>query len=295
MLAAVTRSRAALGLAILAGVLLFAMPGFAAQPTPWGLGFQEAASPIKEQINAFHNVLLVIIFVIAAFVLALLVYVCFRFREKSNPTPAKFSHNTTVEVVWTVVPFLIVIGLSFYSVPLIFRMDRAEDPEMTLVVRGYQWHWGYEYPDQQVDEYLSFMIPDEDIAGDQVRLLSTDAPVVLPVDTDIQILVGAGDVLHSWAMPAFGIKTDAVPGRLNETWVRIDREGVYYGQCSEICGTGHAFMPIEVHAVSRAAFDQWVVAQVGDDIDPEDPPVLLTMTWDEAVAQDRQVAQVTVD
>lgn len=295
MFLATARMRALTGSLIALGAMLFTGPVLAAQPTPWGIGFQEAASPIKEQITAFHNVLLVIIFLIAALVLALLVFVCLRFREKANPTPAKFSHNTTIEVVWTVIPFLIVIGLSFYSVPLIFRMDRAEDPEMTLVVRGYQWHWGYEYPDQQVDEYLSFMVPDDQITEEQVRLLSTDAPVVLPVDTDIQILVGANDVLHSWAMPAFGIKTDAVPGRLNETWVRIDREGTYYGQCSEICGTGHAFMPIEVRAVSREAFDQWVVAQVGDDVDPENPPVLLTMTWEEAVDRTRQLAQVTAD
>lgn len=283
------------GSLIMLAALLVVGPALASQPTPWGIGFQEAASPIKEQINAFHNVMLVIIFLIAALVLALLVFVCFRFREKANPEPAKFTHNTAVEVLWTVIPFLIVIGISFYSVPLIFRMDRVENPEMTLVVRGYQWHWGYEYPDQQIDEFLSFMVADDDITGDQVRLLSTDAPVVLPVDTDIQILVGAADVLHSWAMPAFGIKTDAVPGRLNETWVRIDREGTYFGQCSEICGVGHAYMPIEVHAVSREAFDQWVIDQVGDDVDPDNPPVLLTMTWDEAVGGDRQLAQVAAD
>ena len=283
------------GSLIMLAALLVVGPALASQPTPWGIGFQEAASPIKEQINAFHNVMLVIIFLIAALVLALLVFVCFRFREKANPEPAKFTHNTTVEVLWTVIPFLIVIGISFYSVPLIFRMDRVENPEMTLVVRGYQWHWGYEYPDQQIDEFLSFMVADDDITGDQVRLLSTDAPVVLPVDTDIQILVGAADVLHSWAMPAFGIKTDAVPGRLNETWVRIDREGTYFGQCSEICGVGHAYMPIEVRAVSREAFDQWVIDQVGDDVDPDNPPVLLTMTWDEAVGGDRQLAQVAAD
>ncbi len=283
------------GSLIMLAALLVVGPALASQPTPWGIGFQEAASPIKEQINAFHNVMLVIIFLIAALVLALLVFVCFRFREKANPEPAKFTHNTAVEVLWTVIPFLIVIGISFYSVPLIFRMDRVENPEMTLVVRGYQWHWGYEYPDQQIDEFLSFMVADDDITGDQVRLLSTDAPVVLPVDTDIQILVGAADVLHSWAMPAFGIKTDAVPGRLNETWVRIDREGTYFGQCSEICGVGHAYMPIEVRAVSREAFDQWVIDQVGDDVDPDNPPVLLTMTWDEAVGGDRQLAQVAAD
>ena len=283
------------GSLIMLAALLVVGPALASQPTPWGIGFQEAASPIKEQINAFHNVMLVIIFLIAALVLALLVFVCFRFREKANPEPAKFTHNTAVEVLWTVIPFLIVIGISFYSVPLIFRMDRVENPEMTLVVRGYQWHWGYEYPDQQIDEFLSFMVADDDITGNQVRLLSTDAPVVLPVDTDIQILVGAADVLHSWAMPAFGIKTDAVPGRLNETWVRIDREGTYFGQCSEICGVGHAYMPIEVRAVSREAFDQWVIDQVGDDVDPDNPPVLLTMTWDEAVGGDRQLAQVAAD
>jgi cytochrome c oxidase subunit 2 len=172
-------------------------------------------------------------------------------------------------------------------------MDRAEEPELTLQVNGYQWYWGYEYPDQQIPEYASYMVPDDELTEDQVRLLSVDNPVYLPVDTDIQVLVTAGDVLHSFAIPAFGMKTDAIPGRMNETWVRIEEEGTYYGQCSEICGTNHAFMPIEIRAVSREAFDDWVVEQTAG-LDLEEPPVLLTRSWDDVMAE-RDMAQAAAE
>ena len=252
----------------------------AAQPEPWQIGLQPAVSPVASQINDFHNLLLYIIIAIAIFVMALLGYVMWRFSAKRNPTPSKTSHNTTIEVIWTVVPVIILLIIAVPSFRLLYFMDRVADPEMTLVVHGYQWYWGYEFPDQQIPEFSSYMIPDEEITEDQVRLLSVDNPLVLPVDTDIQVLITAGDVLHAWAVPAFGVKMDAVPGRMNETWVRIEEEGTYYGQCSEICGTGHAYMPIEVQAVSREAFDAWVLEQVAD-LDLETPPVLLTQTADE--------------
>lgn len=281
-------------LAVFALLALLGAAGVAAaqdavgQPTPWQLGFQTAVTPVAEQMHQFHHLLLVIITVISLFVLGLLIYVGVRFRASRNPTPSKTSHNTLVEVIWTVVPVLILLVIAIPSFRLLYYGDRAQDPEMTLIAKGYQWYWGYEYPDQQIPEFQSFMVPEEDLAEGQVRLLSTDAPVILPVDTDIQILVTAGDVLHSWAMPSMGVKTDAVTGRTNETWVRIEEEGVYYGQCSEVCGTGHAFMPIEVHAVSREEFDNWVVEQTAG-LDLEEPPVLLTMTWEEAMAK-RQLA-----
>ncbi|MEM8589225.1 MAG: cytochrome c oxidase subunit II [Pseudomonadota bacterium] len=272
---------------------------YAQQPREWQINLQTPATPFAEAGLAFNNLLLVIIIGISVFVLALLAIVIFRFNAKKNPTPSKTTHNTLLEVVWTVVPVLILVVIAVPSFRLLYLGDRVENPEMTLEVTGYQWYWGYEYPDQQIDEFSSYMIPDEDIdeeAG-QLRLLSVDNPVVLPVDTDIQILVTAADVLHSFAVPAFMIKTDAVTMRWNETWARIQEEGVYYGQCSELCGIGHGFMPIEIRAVSREAFDQWTIDQVGDaEIDPENPPVLLTTTWAEAMAErDAQVRLATVE
>jgi cytochrome c oxidase subunit II len=252
-------------------------------PHNWQLGFQEAASPIKEQMESFHNLLLVIIVVLTVFVLGLLVYVMWRFSADRNPVPSKTAHNTIIEVVWTVAPVLILLVIVVPSFRLLYAGDRTPNPEMTLIAHGYQWYWGYEYPDQKVAEYTSYGVKDEDLKPDQVRMLSVDNPVVLPVDTDIQILTTAGDVIHSWAVPAFGVKKDAIPGRTNETWVRIDKPGVYYGQCSQLCGTDHAYMPIEVHAVSRADFDKWVVEKVGPN--PAEKPKLLTMTWDEAQAR----------
>ncbi|WP_366657702.1 cytochrome c oxidase subunit II [Fodinicurvata sp. EGI_FJ10296] len=287
-------NRAVKAAAALAGLGLagIAAPAVAQMPEGWQMGFQEAASPVMAELNDFHNLLLVIITAITLFVLALLIYVGWRFRASANPTPSRTSHNTVIEVVWTIVPVLILLVIAVPSFRVLYFMDRTTDPEMTLIANGYQWYWGYEYPDQQIGEYSSYMVPDEEIGPDQTRMLSVDNAVVLPVDTNIQILVSAGDVLHSWAVPAFGVKQDAIPGRMNETWVRIEEEGTYYGMCSEICGTGHGFMPVEVRAVSREEFDDWVIEQTADaDIDPENPPVLLTGTYEEAVAR-RQVAEL---
>jgi len=230
----------------------------AAQPYNWQLNMQPAASPSAERIHEFHNLLLYVIFGIAIFVGLLLVFVMFKFNAKANPVPSKTTHHVGLEVMWTIVPVLILIIIAVPSFKLLYYTDRVAEPEMTLKVTGYQWYWGYEYPDHDGINFVSYMIEDEDITENQVRLLSTDNPVVLPIDTDIQILVTAGDVLHSWAMPALGLKTDAVPGRLNETWVRITKPGIYYGQCSEICGVKHAYMPIEIHALPKADFERWV-------------------------------------
>lgn len=256
------------------------------QPLPWQIGLQEAATPVKAEMEQFHNLLLVIITAITIFVLALLVVVIARFRQSRNPEPSTTTHNTLLEVVWTAVPVLILLVIAVPSFRLLYYSDRVTDPEMTIVAHGYQWYWGYEYPDQQIEEYSSYMIPDDQIdpAKGQVRLLSVDRPLVLPVETDIQILTTAGDVLHAFAVPAFGIKRDAVPGRMNDTWIRIDRPGTYYGQCSELCGTNHGFMPIEVQAVSREEFDRWVVEQTAG-LDLPQKPRLLTMSWDEAIAK----------
>lgn len=240
--------------------LLTISPALAGQPENWQLGFQEAASPVMEVKVDFHNFLLWIIFSVAIFVLLLLVYIIIRFNKRANPEPAEFAHNTLLEVVWTVVPVIIVLVIAVYSFQVLYYADRVADPEMTVKVTGYQWYWGYEYPDHDGINFMSYMVADEDIdeSAGQVRLLSTDTQVVLPIDTNIQIIVTAADVIHSWAVPALGIKIDAIPGRLNETWVRITKPGTYYGQCSEICGKDHSYMPIEIKAVTKEEFEAWV-------------------------------------
>jgi cytochrome c oxidase subunit 2 len=235
-----------------------AFPALAAGPAPWEINFQPAATPVAERIHEFHMLLLYIITAIVLFVMALLLIVVVKFNHKANPKPSHFTHNIGLEVAWTVIPVLILIVVAVPSMKLLYYGDRTHNPEMTLKVTGYQWYWGYEYPDAEGLSFTAYRVPDNEVQGDQVRLLSTTAPVVLPIDTDIQILVTAADVLHSFAVPAFGIKTDAVPGRINETWVRITKPGVYYGQCSELCGKDHAFMPIEVHAVTKEEFAAWL-------------------------------------
>lgn len=244
-------------------VTLLTQPVQAEEPEPWGRWMQPAVTPVALRLHEFHDFTLHIIVGIALFVLALLVYVIFRFNEKANPVPSKTTHNVLLEVVWTVVPVLILIVIAIPSFKLLYYADRVANPEMTLKVTGYQWYWGYEYPDQGGISFTANMIPDKDInkATGQVRQLSTDNPVVVPVDTNIQVLVTAADVIHAFAMPAFGIKKDAVPGRINETWMRATREGTYYGQCSELCGTGHGFMPIEFKVVSKDEFKNWVAAK----------------------------------
>ncbi len=228
-------------------------------PHNWQMGFQDAATPVAEHIHSFHNGLLYLVFGLAAFVISLLLIIIVRFNAKANPKPSLFAHNTVIEVLWTVIPVIILIVIAVPSMKLLYYMDRTPSPEMTLKVTGYQWNWGYEYPDQGGISFASYMIPEKEIdqSRGQIRLLSTDNPVVVPVDTNIQVLVTAADVLHSWAVPAFGIKTDAVPGRINETWMRVTRPGTYYGQCSELCGKGHAYMPIEIKAVSKEEFKAW--------------------------------------
>lgn len=243
-----------------------ASPAFAVTLLGHDIGFQEPASVSMERIADFHNWTMVpVITAISVFVLLLLIWVVMRYNRRANPNPSNVSHNVTIEVLWTVVPVLILIVIAVQSLPLLYYVDRTEEPDMTLKVTGYQWYWGFEYPDHGGVSFQSYMIPDDDIdAGKgQLRNLSTDEPVVLPVDKNIQIITTAADVIHSFAVPAMGVKIDSVPGRLNETWVRITKPGVYYGQCSELCGKDHAFMPVEIHAVSEEEFNAWVVSKGG--------------------------------
>ena len=245
--------------------LALVTPALAAIPVPWGINFQPAASPTMTKVHEFHAMLLWIIIGIVVFVTALLLIIVFRFGEKRNPTPSKTSHNTLLEVIWTAVPVLILVVIAIPSFRLLYYADKSPDPEMTIKVVGHQWYWSYEYPDHGDIAFDSYMVAEKDLKPEDrdLRLLKVDNEVVLPVDTRIQVLVTAQDVIHSWAMPAFGVKKDAIPGRMNETWFLIDKPGTYYGQCSEICGTGHAFMPIAVRAVSKAEFAAWVKEKGG--------------------------------
>lgn len=249
----------------LGAFLLTALPALADGPEHWGVAMQPAASSSAQRIHDFHDMLLYIISGIVLFVFVLLLIVMVRFNAKANPTPSKVTHNVLLEVFWTVIPVVILIVIAVPSFKLLYQNDRLEKPDMTLKVTGYQWYWGYEYPDQGGVSFESRLIPEGELKDGQKRLLSTDNPVVLPVETNIAILVTAGDVIHSWAVPALGVKIDAVPMRTNETWFRINTPGIYYGQCSEICGKDHAFMPIEIHAVDKESYAQWAkIAQEQD-------------------------------
>lgn len=247
-------------------------PALAGQPVPWQMGFQEAATPTMERISSFNDLLLVIIVAITVFVLGLLLYVMWRFNEKRNPNPSRTTHNTLIEVLWTVIPVIILVGIAVPSFKLLYFADRIEEADMTIKAIGRQWYWSYEYPDHGNFTFDAYLVAEEDLQEGQVRLLDTDNPVVLPVDTNIRVLVTASDVLHNFAMPSFGVKLDGVPGRINETWFRITRTGTFYGQCSELCGTGHAYMPITIKAVTPEAFEDWV-KQAQDEFAKVDEPV----------------------
>lgn len=260
-----------------AAMIFSMMPAFAYEPKPNELGFQPAASPNMEQLRAFHDDLLMwIITIITLFVLALLVIVAVRFNARANPEPSKTTHNVPLEIVWTVVPVIILIIIAVPSFKLLYYLDRTPETEMTLKVSGYQWGWTYSYPDHEIEDYNADPISDEEMNdyipdGKGRRLLETYNPVVLPIGKNIQILTTATDVIHAWAVPALGVKKDSVPGRLNETWVHISKPGKYFGQCSEICGINHAFMPISVYGVPADEFDQWVGCMKGEGADADYP------------------------
>ena len=237
----------------------------AAVPQPWGTNFQPSASPVQEQVHEFHKLLLWIIIPIVVFVSGLLLYVMVRFNAKRNPVPSKTSHNTLIEIIWTAIPVLILVVIAVPSFRLLYYEGKVVNPELTIKATGHQWYWQYTYPDNGDIDFDSNIIADADLKPEQRvnRLLEVDNQMVVPVDTNIRIISTAADVLHSWAVPSLGVKKDSVPGRLNETWFKANKEGVYYGQCSEICGVGHGFMPIAVNVVSKDAFAAWVKAKGG--------------------------------
>jgi cytochrome c oxidase subunit II len=229
------------------------------QPSPWQIGLQQSASPVMDNIIWFHDFLLYIITAISGFVLVLLVTVMVRFNARSNPTPSRTSHNTWLEVAWTIIPIIILLVIAVPSFKLLFFQLIPPPADLTVKATGKQWYWSYAYPDSKF-EFDSLMLKQNELKQDQPRLLSVDNEMVVPVNKNVRVLATGADVIHSFTVPSFGFKIDAIPGRINETWFRATREGVYHGQCSELCGKDHAFMPIAVRVVSEQAFASWVEA-----------------------------------
>jgi cytochrome c oxidase subunit II len=226
-------------------------------PEPWQLGMQQGATPVMDDIIWFHNFLVWAITAIALFVLVLLIIVVVKFNARSNPTPSRTTHNTTIEVIWTVVPVLILVTIAVPSFRLLFYQLNMPKADVTVKATGKQWFWSYSYPDNKF-EFDSLMVQEKDLKPGQPRLLAVDNELVVPVNKVVHVLTTGADVIHSFAVPAFGIKIDAIPGRLNETWFKAEREGIYYGQCSELCGKDHAFMPIMVRVVNDKDYTAWI-------------------------------------
>jgi cytochrome c oxidase subunit 2 len=253
------KGRRVLGFAVVAAALATAGTALAAgtlgQPSPWEYALQPSASPVMDDITWFHNFLLWIITAITIFVAILLAIVAVKFNARANPTPSKTTHNTLIEVAWTIVPVLILVGIAVPSFRLLFLQLDIPKADLTIKATGKQWYWSYAYPDNGKFEFDSLMVADK-----QPRLLGVDNEVVVPVNKIVRVQTTAADVIPSFAVPAFGIKIDAIPGRLNETWFRATKEGMFYGQCSELCGKDHAFMPIAIRVVNDQEFATWVEA-----------------------------------
>ncbi len=246
--------------------LLVSSPAFAVlgQPVPGAIGLQAPGSPMKIRQDAFfNNLLLPIAAGICLLVFVLLLIIIVRFNAKANPVPSKTTHNTPLEVAWTLIPVLILTIMAVPSIKLLFYLNSTPDPQMTLEATGSQWFWTYTYPQNGDIKLISTIVRGKDLKPGEPRLLTARNPAVLPIDTNIRILTAATDVIHSWSVPSLGVKLDAIPGRINSTWVRIDKVGTYYGQCSQLCGQGHAYMPIEVKAVTKADFVKWLHQEGG--------------------------------
>jgi cytochrome c oxidase subunit 2 len=257
--------------ALLAGVSA-ALAGMG-EPTPWEMDLQDSASPIMADIASFHNFLLWVTGAISVFVLGLLLFIIVRFNSRANPNPSRTTHNTLLEVMWTIVPVVILATIAVPSFRLLFLQLDVPKPDLTLKVTGKQWFWTYSYPDNGNFEFDSLMIDEKDLKPGQPRLLTVNNEMVVPVNKIVHVLVTGADVIHSFNVPSFGIRIDAVPGRMNDTWFKATVEGVFYGQCSELCGKDHSFMPIAVHVVSQDDFNTWVTqAKQQYSADPPSPP-----------------------
>lgn len=259
-MSSITRFCCSARLALGAALAVFLSTGSALAETAynWQMGFQPAASPVMENITSFHHILLILITGITLFVLALLLYVMLRFNSRANPVPSTNTHNTPLEIIWTVVPIIILVVMAIPSFRLLYLEDVVPESEMTLKLTGNQWFWNVEYPDHDSLTYDITMLEDADRPADAPRLLAVDNEIVVPVDTTIRVQTTASDVIHAFAIPVMGVKIDAIPGQLNETWFKATREGTFYGQCSELCGSRHAFMPTALKVVSKEAFAAWL-------------------------------------
>lgn len=236
-----------------------ALAGGIYKAEPNQLGFMEPATQVMRDITSFHNGLLVMCVAVTLFVMALLIYIFIRFNAKANPTPSATTHHTGLEIVWTTIPVIILLVIAIPSFKLLYLEDVIPEADLTVKAIGNQWYWTYEYPDHDDFSFDSIMLSDEEAAASGFpRLLGTDTHIVVPVNKTVRLIVTASDVIHSWAIPAFGVKIDAVPGKLNETWFNVEREGIYYGQCSELCGKDHGFMPIMVEVVSQEKYNAWI-------------------------------------
>jgi len=240
--------------------LLPLTPALAQQPRPWETGMQPAFSPVKQQIISLHTELMWIITLITVFVAGLLLWVCYRYSAKRNPTPTQTSHNTVLEVAWTVLPVLILVIIAVPSFQLVYYEDRTVDPDLTIKVTGHQWYWEYTYPEKGPIDFQSYIVPEDQLKPGQLRLLDVDNQLVLPVGKKVRILTTSGDVIHSFFIPSLGVQRYAIPGRTIETWVEITQPGDYYGECNQICGTNHSQMPISIHAIPAAEFDTWLTS-----------------------------------
>ena len=227
----------------------------------YGIDLQNPVTEVAKDVYSMHAFVTIIMAIITLFVLGLLIWVCYKYSASKNKNPSKTVHNTLIEILWTAIPVLILVVIAVPSFKLLYKQDVIPEPDLTIKAIGYQWYWGYEYPDNGNFTYEAFMLQSEDELEEDKpfkRMLTTDTKVVVPVNKIIRMQVTAADVLHSWAIPAFGVKTDAVPGRLNETWFKAEKTGIYYGMCSELCGVNHQSMPIEIHVVTQENFDIWV-------------------------------------
>lgn len=295
----VKRIWAAIGSFALAVLAMAATPALAEEPMvgaphPWGMGLQAAGGPIKEWIHDFNSLVFAIIVVITIFVLVLLAWCVWRYRASVNPVPSTTSHHTLLEVAWTVVPVLILVIIAIPSFKLIYKQDRAPSADLTIAVQGRQWYWHYAYPDNGNFAFDSYPVPEDQLPPERRHLfrLAVDNELVIPVGANIRVLTTGHDVIHSFFVPSLGIQRYAIPGRSIETWMRADHEGVFYGQCNQICGTNHWFMPIAVRAVSRADFDKWVAEArtrfASDDAAPVARPTAQAQTETVQIAEARR-------
>lgn len=255
---------------IITGVVSIIHPLSAEVPVDWQMDFQQPATPVMERLVAFHDLMLWVQFGICALVGALILYIVIQFRSSKNKTPSKTTHNSMLEVAWTIFPVIILLVIAFPSLRLLYFMDVTPEAQMTVKAIGNQWYWTYEYPDEDIS-FDSLPVEDDDLKAGQLRLFEVDNRVVVPVNATVRVITTSNDVIHSWAVPAFGVKKDSVPGRLNETWFKATKEGTYYGQCSELCGAKHGFMPIVVDVVSPARYKHWVAQKKPAPVEAPNP------------------------